>query len=127
SSVVTMAETAVAAHGQRSPSRRAPTLGERYCFAFLHELPERRLVADRIEVRILGGVRAELVEPLDREPEVLDGIVLSAGQALAAREVVERRRVVAVRRHELAAALDALAVLLVVVDVRQRLPDVPAP
>ena len=62
------------------------------CFS-LNQLLERGLVADRVEVAVLGSKRTERFVAVNREPEMLDRVVCPTGEALAAREVVERPRV----------------------------------
>src|SRR5919198_40484 len=90
-----------------------------------HELLERGLLTDRVEVGILGSERAELLSPVDREPKVLDRFVLPAGEALAAREVVDRDCVLGMRFDRLARAVGSLGVLALLVEVVERHPDLP--
>jgi hypothetical protein len=48
---------------------------------------ERRLVADRIEVRIVLREGSEALRDVDRAPEVLERVCRPAGEALAAGEL----------------------------------------
>src|SRR5438034_422329 len=89
------------------------------------EFLERGLVADRVEVGVLGGELAKPVRPLERQPQVLDSVLLPAGEALAASEVVERPRILG-GLDLLASALDRLRVIALLVEVVQRAPQLPA-
>src|SRR3954465_13852345 len=73
-----------------------------------HQLLEGGLVADRVEVRVLGGEGPQPVLPPDGQPQMLDRIVRSPSQALAAGEVVQRRGVLGVILDGLAAQPDRL-------------------
>ena len=94
--------------------------------ALLHELSERRLVADGIEVGVLGSERAEPLRPVDREPEVLDRLGRPPGEALAAREVVHREGVLGMGFDRVASPIGRLRVLALLVEVLERKPDLPA-
>src|SRR5215211_1618002 len=93
------------------------------------QLPERGLVADRIEVGVGAGERAQpLAVPLravEREPEVLDRVGRPPREALAAREVVERLRIPA-GFDQLASAGNNLRVRARLIDRVKRPPDLPA-
>src|SRR5437763_14057470 len=54
------------------------------------ELLEGRLFADRLEVGVLLSVGTELLREVDRAAEMPQGVVLAAGEALAASQVVHR-------------------------------------
>jgi hypothetical protein len=76
-------------HWGRSPlgvrcARRLLARSRLRCAA-RHQFLERGLVADRIEVGVVGSERAEPLRPGDREPEVLDrvGWMLPRGAALS--------------------------------------------
>ena len=57
------------------------------------QLPECRIVADRVEVRIVLREPAKLLRHVDRLPEVVERVSGPARQALAAGEVVEQQGV----------------------------------
>ena len=80
------------------------------CFA-LNQLLESGLVADRVEVAVLGSKRTERFVAVDREPEMPDRVVCPTGEALAAREVVERPRVLGMSFDQLASLIGGLGVL----------------
>src|SRR5262249_23848186 len=67
-----------------------------------HQLLERWLVPDRVEVRVPGRERASLLRVLDRDAEVLDRIGLPPREALAAGDVVEEHRVLRIGLGQLA-------------------------
>src|SRR6476620_4796287 len=69
---------------------------------------ERGLIADRIEVRILLGVRPTPVRTVDREPEVIDRVTRPAREALATGEVVEQPGVLRMSLDEFASAIGRL-------------------
>ena len=81
----------------------------RGCVA-LNQLLERGLVADRVEVAVLGSKRTERFVAVDREPEMLDRVVCPPGEALAAGEVVERPRVLRMSLDQLAPLIGSLGV-----------------
>src|SRR4051812_43175346 len=87
---------------------------------------ERGLLANRVEVGIVAGVRAEALRLVDCAPEVLDGVVGSAGEALAAGKVVEQPRVLGVRLDHLASSFRSLRVAPFQVETIERRPELPA-
>jgi hypothetical protein len=89
--------------GAGRPSRPASRLA--------HQLLERGLVADRVEVGVVGSERAEPLRPVDREPEVLDRVRRPPREALTAREVVERPGVLRMGFDQLASRSAASAYL----------------
>jgi hypothetical protein len=74
-------------------------------------VPERGLIADRIEVRIVLCVRAEPLRHVDRAPEVVDRVTRPAGEALAAGDVVEQVGVLRMSLDQYATAVSRLGVL----------------
>jgi len=75
-----------------SPEAADPSLlpGSRLACVALNQFLESGLGADRVEVAVLGSKRTERFLTVDREPEMPDRVVFPTGEALAAREVVER-------------------------------------
>src|SRR4051794_8575886 len=92
----------------------------------LDQLLERRLIADRIEVRIILCVRPTPLRAVDCETEVLDRVGRPAREALATGEVVEQPGVLRMSLDELASALGRLGVLAGAVERVQRRPELPA-
>jgi len=90
------------------------------------ELLEGRLLADRIEVRVPLRVVAELLELVDRLPEVLDRVGRAAREGLAASEVVQRRGVLRIGLDQLTSPLDDALVVTGLVQRPERRPDLPA-
>src|SRR4051812_8309946 len=90
-----------------------------------YELLESRLVADRIEVGVLLGVGAVAVGSLDRGSKVLDCVLGSTDEALAAGDVVEQPGIPGVRVQQLPPALDHLVVPTRLVEGVERPPDRP--
>src|SRR5437867_5175573 len=76
-----------------------------------HQRLELRLLADRVEVGVVGCELAELVRLLDCRPQVLERIVLPPREALDARHVVEQRRILGVVREQLTPPVRCLGVL----------------
>ena len=76
----------------------------------LNQLLESGLGADRVEVAVLGSKRTERFFAVDREPEMPDRVVCPIGEALAAREVVERPRALRMRFDQLASLICGLGV-----------------
>ena len=74
----------------------------------LNQLLESRFVADRVEVAVLGSKRTKRLVAVDREPEMPDRVVCPAGEALAAREVVERPCVLRMSFDQLASPIGSL-------------------
>ena len=68
------------------------------------------LVAHRVEVAVLGSKRTEGFVAVNRVPEMLDRVVCPPGEALAAREVVERPRVLRMSFDQLAPLIGSLGV-----------------
>src|SRR5439155_6207282 len=91
-----------------------------------HQLLERGFVADRIEVGVAGSKRAEPLRPVDREPEMLDRVGRPPREALAARDIVERRAVLRMGCDQLASAVGSLSVVARLVEAVERHPDLPA-
>src|SRR6185503_10119104 len=94
--------------------------------ALADELLEAGLVADRVEVRVIGG---ELPKPrprLDRLAEVLDRLCTPAREALAAGEVVERPDVLWVCLDQLAALVGRGGIVTRLVERADLSPDLPA-
>src|SRR4051812_37615871 len=91
-----------------------------------HELLERRLVADRVEVGVIGRQRPEARCPVDRVLEVLDGVGPPPGEALAARQVVGQVGVLRMGRDELGTAVGDLLELPGLVERVERRPKLPA-
>ena len=89
-----------------------------------HQLLERLLVADRIEVRIVGCERAKLLRAVDREPQVRDRVVGPTDPGLAARDGVGQLGVRRMSLDQLAPAVGDLGVLARLVERAQRLPQV---
>ena len=75
----------------------------------LNQLLESGLVADRVEVAVLGSKRPERFLAVDREPEMPDRVVCPPGEALAAREVVVRPGVLGMSFDQLASRSAASA------------------
>lgn len=92
------------------PARSLLPRGWLGCVA-LDQFLESGLVADRVEVAVPGSKRTERLVAIDREPEMLDRVVCPAGEALAAREVVERPRVLRMSFDQLAPLIGSLGVL----------------
>ena len=89
----------------RAPSGPVPGSG-----ALADELLEAGLIADGVEVRVLDGQLAERLPSLDRPAEMLDRVRRPTGQALAARQVVERRDVVGMCLEDLERAVRSLRI-----------------
>src|SRR5689334_5850075 len=109
------------------PQLQAPSrLATRPPLRLADQLLEARLVADRVEVGVAGGVLAEPLRPFDGRAEVLHGVGLVARQALAAGEVVVQQRRVGLRLEQLPAPRHELGVVAGLVQAPQRRPDLPA-
>src|SRR6202035_808745 len=88
-----------------------------------HQLPEGRVVADWIEVGVVGRERAELLPAFDRLPEVRDGVGRASRQALATRHVVEQHRELGVSLGDLQPSISGLSVLARFVEGTERHPE----
>ena len=75
------------------------------------QLLERGVLPDRIEVGIASKERAGPLREFDRAPKVRDGVVLLAGEAFAASDVVEQVGVRWVARQQLASSIRRLSVI----------------
>src|SRR5512132_2419726 len=92
----------------------------------LQKLLEGRIVAKRIEIRILFRVLAEPFGKVDRLLEVRHCGRAVAGQALQAREVVEQQSVLRSLGHERTKLRRHFGVLPGLVPLPQRVPELPA-
>ena len=77
----------------------------------MNQFLESGFVADRVEVAVLGSKRTERLVAVDRELEMPDRVVCAAGEALAAREVVEQPCVLRMSFDQLASPIGSLGVL----------------
>src|SRR5215204_408657 len=87
---------------------------------------ERGLPANRAEVGIAYGKRAETLRLVDREPQVLDRVGRSAGEALAASQVVEQPRILGMRLDRFTPPVGRLRVAAFEVEAVERGPDLKA-
>src|SRR5215210_488162 len=110
---------------RRPYRRRARPRGSAWKPSGADDLLEGRLVADRVEVRVLRRVPAKLLGTVSRVPEVLDRVVRPAGERLAAGEVVEQQRVLRVGLGQLASAVGGRGVLAGLVERRDLHPELP--
>src|SRR5215831_10576488 len=74
------------------------------------ELLERRLAADRVEVRVGLRKLAKIFRPSDRGAEVLDRVGGASREALVASEVVEQHRGLGINLSQLAGPVGRLGV-----------------
>jgi len=87
---------------------------------------EGGVLADRIEVGIAFKERAGPLREFDRAPKVGDGLVLLAGEAFAASDVVEQVGVRRVARQQLASSIRRLSVIARLIEWPQWRKQLPA-